>query len=935
SPIVRANADDPALEMELGGDDRLLSDTFGKDNLMMEITTAGVIYVANPHFPGNTSPKEVEILRSADGGDTFELWSVFQHPGPLVISDVYDFVIAEGVSDRAFLAYTVWDAGSTTAHVARADLTPTAPTWLTTTLFPTAGTNWTMTIDLETDSGDFSDYYLYVALIDITAGERDIWFTRSLDQGANWETGYQAVSHLDHATEIGPRVMLSYGDGDFIHMAYETIDPPTFPPAPIFHRRAAAFAGGASPFGAATKIESNTDDSPAGLTALTASTGDGTVAVQLSSYAYSAIPAPSRLIWSADNGATWPAANTVDAGLGAYGRGDIDIDPMSGSVTLLGRNSQQGWGRLEIQTQHTTLSDLSVLDAPDRWTGQNAVIFDNAYDLERDPSHGNQLAVVWKTGASTSNASTKVHFDAEWHRSPGWPNMEAGFPKGNNTAFRSPPLIANIDDDPYGEIIVISEGASLMAFNHDGTAVPGLVFDTLDMIPFDSPVAVGDLNGDDQAEITHGTTDGRVFAYDNKGNRMPGWPVDLGTDAAVYVSIGALGAPYARYVVACSGQRMVVLDYKGRDVSPGWGTAVGQLQVPAAIGDVDGDGVAEIVFRQTGAITVHRLDSYHSQAFRIYTGETLSGMPALADFDNDGDLEIMVGTTDGKVYLMHHDLTDYSPAFPYDTGNNSAVMGVVPVDLLGNNTPELVFSQHDGTTHIVLESGISGFNYPKQTGPSELVYMPPIVTNVFGPTPDVVLSAGDKLYCWENLGAVPTPWPHTLPGLIEECVAAGDIDLDGNIELVVASLGQLTVLDVGNPPNPSPHRTWPMYGYNAQRTGCLDCTEGTVSAVEDPITLPTSRLAFAPPYPNPATTRTALSYSLPQAAQVKLQIFDVRGRLIRTLADGQQEAGIHEMFWNGTAANGRRVALGLYLAKLAVNDSDGSQERVRKISLVR
>ncbi|MDX2474014.1 MAG: hypothetical protein QNL91_09920, partial [Candidatus Krumholzibacteria bacterium] len=47
SPIVRANADDPALEMELGGDDRLLSDTFGKDNLMMEITTAGVIYVAN------------------------------------------------------------------------------------------------------------------------------------------------------------------------------------------------------------------------------------------------------------------------------------------------------------------------------------------------------------------------------------------------------------------------------------------------------------------------------------------------------------------------------------------------------------------------------------------------------------------------------------------------------------------------------------------------------------------------------------------------------------------------------------------------------------------------------------------------------------------------------------------------------------------------
>ncbi len=59
------------------------------------------------------------------------------------------------------------------------------------------------------------------------------------------------------------------------------------------------------------------------------------------------------------------------------------------------------------------------------------------------------------------------------------------------------------------------------------------------------------------------------------------------------------------------------------------------------------------------------------------------------------------------------------------------------------------------------------------------------------------------------------------------------------------------------------------------------------------------------------------------------------GRLVRTLADGQREAANHEVFWNGKAANGRRVALGMYLAKLSVNGPEGSEQRVRKISLVR
>src|SRR5262249_46075873 len=57
-------------------------------------------------------------------------------------------------------------------------------------------------------------------------------------------------------------------------------------------------------------------------------------------------------------------------------------------------------------------------------------------------------------------------------------------------------------------------------------------------------------------------------------------------------------------------------------------------------------------------------------------------------------------------------------------------------------------------------------------------------------------------------------------------------------------------------------------------------------------------------YPNPLNPRTTFAFSLPVAGRARLNIFDVRGRLVRTLVDGQFPAGRHEVIWDGTNANG-------------------------------
>ena len=51
--------------------------------------------------------------------------------------------------------------------------------------------------------------------------------------------------------------------------------------------------------------------------------------------------------------------------------------------------------------------------------------------------------------------------------------------------------------------------------------------------------------------------------------------------------------------------------------------------------------------------------------------------------------------------------------------------------------------------------------------------------------------------------------------------------------------------------------------------------------------------------PNPFNPQTVLSYQLPVASQVALQVYDTAGRLVATLADGWRESGFHDVTFNG------------------------------------
>jgi hypothetical protein len=73
---------------------------------------------------------------------------------------------------------------------------------------------------------------------------------------------------------------------------------------------------------------------------------------------------------------------------------------------------------------------------------------------------------------------------------------------------------------------------------------------------------------------------------------------------------------------------------------------------------------------------------------------------------------------------------------------------------------------------------------------------------------------------------------------------------------------------------------------------------------------------LSPSYPNPFNPQTSIRYVLPSPGAVRIGIYDVSGRLVRMLVDGQRPAGSHLTVWNGLDQTGSSVASGIYIIKL-------------------
>lgn len=84
-------------------------------------------------------------------------------------------------------------------------------------------------------------------------------------------------------------------------------------------------------------------------------------------------------------------------------------------------------------------------------------------------------------------------------------------------------------------------------------------------------------------------------------------------------------------------------------------------------------------------------------------------------------------------------------------------------------------------------------------------------------------------------------------------------------------------------------------------------------------------------YPNPFNPSVNIAFSLAKAAEVRVEVYNLRGQKVKSLHRGELTPGNHQMIWNGKDDNGKGVASGLYLARI----QSGKAQQTIKLMLMK
>ena len=160
--------------------------------------------------------------------------------------------------------------------------------------------------------------------------------------------------------------------------------------------------------------------------------------------------------------------------------------------------------------------------------------------------------------------------------------------------------------------------------------------------------------------------------------------------------------------------------------------------------------------------------------------------------------------------------------------------------------------------------------------------------------------------------------------VLDGYVSGDDIELrlwsmDRGVELKVSTDYEVVDIDKDGTPDFDPS----VYGNTA------GISAGSASVLNESAIV--TSLELSQNYPNPFNPSTTISYNVDVNGMVSLKIYDIMGRLVRTLVDGYKTSGNqlgYNVVWDGKDSQGQQVSAGLYIYSLQTPGGDMNKKMV-------
>ena len=143
-----------------------------------------------------------------------------------------------------------------------------------------------------------------------------------------------------------------------------------------------------------------------------------------------------------------------------------------------------------------------------------------------------------------------------------------------------------------------------------------------------------------------------------------------------------------------------------------------------------------------------------------------------------------------------------------------------------------------------------------------------------------------------------------------------DTDNDGDLEIIVGSTQSLVSIDIKE--SGSADGYWNTHRSNMQRNGHFISNLDALDVYDQIIDY---EFALYHAYPNPFNPTTTIEYEVPFSMDVILNVYDISGKLVKTLVNDMKNTGKHSIVWDGTNQYGNSVANGMYIYKLISNEN--------------